>query len=301
MAIKSMKDRQHPKAARGTKPAAKKSKKSAEIGTKEKGPKAPKPPGRTKSQTVKLKPAAAGSSPLWDKLDKPWSLVDCKRMIALSCEHNSVMSKLAEIREQRKALRDEWDEDHDAATAKKILGLEDEQDKLKQRQKAICSDMLRLSIESVGGSLFMDENEADEERPKPRVRDVEGQQTLSNPDPTQAASSEPSTQAPEAVPSSSSEPVASDEPVNQEWRDLSIVALMQHAVPESAVDALSNAGFMTLGELQDRKIGPNGAPGRLTLVKGITAKSETQIEDAIRKIKAGELAAEPVGAIADAE
>lgn len=134
-------------------------------------------PRRTKDQSVSIKARSNGKgTPLWDKLTEPWSLVSCKRAIALAVEHNSVSSKLAEIKEQKKAIRDEWDEEHDATTAKKILAMEDETDSLKQRQKAITADLLRLSLNSVGADLFQPDEGDDE--PKSRVRDVEGQTKL---------------------------------------------------------------------------------------------------------------------------
>jgi hypothetical protein len=103
----------------------------------------------------------------------------------------------------------------------------------------------------------------------------------------------PAAPAPETSPSSAPTPAPASTPAGpaeksgegRHWAGLSVIALAEHAVPQSAIDALFKAGYHTLGDLEDRKIGPNGAPGRLTLIKGIKPQAEMKIEDAIAAIK----------------
>lgn len=61
-------------------------------------------------------------------------------------------------------------------------------------------------------------------------------------------------------------------------RDTAIVLL---ALPDNLKTALVDAGFLTVGQLEDRAQGFNGGRGRLTRIKGVDPKGEHVIENAI--------------------
>jgi hypothetical protein len=58
-------------------------------------------------------------------------------------------------------------------------------------------------------------------------------------------------------------------------------AIRDLVLDEGTKAALVIAGYTTVGELEDRKIGPMGYPGRLTLIKGINGMRERLIEEAL--------------------
>lgn len=124
--------------------------------------KKPRSPAPHKSGVVR-RPKEAGpagkSPPIWENLDKPWSLTTCRRVIAIAVEHNNALSKRAALKEQLKYVKNELEADNlsDAEEKKytqKLWHLEQDIDSTKQREKAATADMVRICIESVGGTVF---------------------------------------------------------------------------------------------------------------------------------------------------
>jgi len=79
-------------------------------------------------------------------------------------------------------------------------------------------------------------------------------------------------------------------------RDTAIVLL---PLEDRVKTALVDAGFLTVGQLEDRSIGPNGANGRLTAIRGIRPTDEMAIERVIYGIFAEKADDEPVSTIHD--
>lgn len=61
-------------------------------------------------------------------------------------------------------------------------------------------------------------------------------------------------------------------------RDTAIVLL---PLEDRVKTALVDAGFLTVGQLEDRNRGHNGGCGRLTTIKGINGQQEAAIERVI--------------------
>lgn len=141
--------------------AQKKAEKKSGAQKAPKTPKAARPPKSAKTVAETGKKAKGGTvhAGLSEKLEKPFALVTCKRLVALAEEHNLSASKLANLKETLKVRRTSLsDGSIDTASAKTIaLQLyreEEESDNLKQRIKAVSVDTLRLIMEACGGTLF---------------------------------------------------------------------------------------------------------------------------------------------------
>lgn len=164
---------------------------ASEKGKEGKKAKAPKPPKAATAPKQRRRTAAQSSVvtrpkesppepgkpiPLWDRLEKPWSITDCRRQIAIAVRVNEAQSKLHNLKEQRKYLRGELERDgltdaEEKKLAQKLWHCEHEIAQEKQTVKAATADLLRIPIESVGGTLFQppDEpspNEDDDADPK---------------------------------------------------------------------------------------------------------------------------------------
>ena len=113
-------------------------------------------------------PAPGSPAPIWENLKKPWALSTCHRIIAVAVEHNNAVSKRAQLAEQRKYVKGELERDNltdaeEKKLAQQLWHLTSEMDQVKQKEKAATVDMVRICIESVGGTVF----EQADEKPEP--------------------------------------------------------------------------------------------------------------------------------------
>lgn len=126
----------------------------------------------------KAAPEAPGKpAPIWDNLKKPWSLTTCHRIIAIAVEHNNALSSRSRLKEQMKYVKDQLDEDElsdsdEKKYTQKLYHLTKDIEQTKLKERAAVCDMVRLSIESVGGTVF------EQAQDQPAAEDEDGDEKL---------------------------------------------------------------------------------------------------------------------------
>lgn len=151
------------KKAGGKKPPGEK-KASAPKDAKPKEPKPAKAPKNSRKTVAETAPKskkddATKPKPLSETMDKPFALTTCKRLVALVEHHNASASRLAGLKESLKVIKNDLDvkdtePSHERTLAVNKPHVEREIDEKKQSIKAGTTDILRLVIEAVGGTLF---------------------------------------------------------------------------------------------------------------------------------------------------
>jgi len=144
-----------------SKKSAKKAAQKPAAKPEAKEPRPAKAPKSAKTVAETAPKVKGGTKPvaLSESMGKPFSLVTCKRLVALVEMHNSCASRLSGLKETLKVIRTALDEKGIASNEERTLAVQlvhavRESDSMKQTLKGVVVDVHRLIIETVGGNLF---------------------------------------------------------------------------------------------------------------------------------------------------
>lgn len=162
-------------------------------GKKSKGRSSKRPKIKTVAEN-QSKSDSDGPQSLADKLSKPFSLVTCKRLVALVEQHNRDASSLEGLKDSRKSVIELLKQPNIEPSRERDLALQKyrtENDIALRRVslKAGHTDAFRLIMEACGGTLF--EAAEAEEADRERDEDVTGQTTFNGMNVAGSSSSAP--------------------------------------------------------------------------------------------------------------